>query len=128
MPANLSGSRAVGERLSMSQKRRKRPFHRDRFTEKYWAPYALAIGQASLAWNAFHESLASIFVLLLDRQLEEHEEEDRDPRPIAVWRSAKFDRPKRQMLRAVIETERKDILEAFPHFAADLTWVLDQAD
>lgn len=110
----------------MQAKKRKRRSTRDRFTEKAYQSHVMAIGQLALAWNALHESLASIFHLLLDRQLEEHE--TIDPMPIALWLSVKFDRPKRQLLKALIETEQKEFKEAFPSFESDLLWILQEVD
>ena len=109
-----------------SPKRRGR-FRKDRFTEKIWTPYVLAIGQASLAWNSLHESLAALFHLLLDRKLDEYEAE-KDPRPIAIWHSANFDRPRRQMLKAIVETEKEQLCKAFPKFKDDILWLLKEID
>jgi hypothetical protein len=122
--------RYPSRKATMPPKRRKRVRFRERFTEKTWRPYVLVIGQLALAWNAFHESLAGIFYLLLSRQSELHEDEDedRDQRPIALWASANFGRAKRQMLKAVVETERDEITKAFPGLKDDLLWILAQAD
>jgi hypothetical protein len=84
------------------------------------------------AWNALHEQLAAIFYKLLDRQvtrLDEYGMEgDGDERPIKLWTSSKFDRPKREMLKAVIDTLSDEEQAAFPKLAEEVTWILQRAD
>jgi hypothetical protein len=106
--------------------------NRERFTERELRPYVTAIGQLSLAWNALHEQLAAIFRLLLDRQItkiDEYGMEDGgDERPIKLWTSSKFDRPKRDMLKAAVSTITEEERSAFPKLVEDVTWILQRAD
>lgn len=104
----------------------------ERFTERELKPCVSAIGRLSLAWNALHEQLVAIFHVLLDRgirKLDEYGmEDDVDERPIKLWNSAKFDRPKRELLRVVIETVTDEERASFPKLVDDLTWLLQRAD
>jgi hypothetical protein len=127
----------------MGKRSRKRNFRRQRFTERAYTPYVLAIGQLALAWNDLHEQLAGLFCKILDRQegYTQNEGEDDetyfirttledqdDPRPIALWNSAKFDRPRREMLKAAVSTINKEWQQAFPKFIPEMTWVLQRTD
>jgi hypothetical protein len=113
----------------------------DSFAERAYAPYALAIGQFVLAWNALHEKLGLLFVMLLHSapgwQTDRHYEVDSEEFPddsaniqrwSGVWSSSALDRPKRAMLRALINPFIIADLRHRPQFAADLTWILDEAD
>jgi hypothetical protein len=110
----------------------RKTIHDVRYTERALKPYVSAIGQLSLAWNDLHEQLAAIFHVLLDRGVRRLDERgielDTDERPIKLWNSAKFDRPKRELLRAAIETVTDEERESFPKLLDDLTWLLKRAD
>lgn len=73
-------------------KKRRRPHINFHFTDREFAPYAMAIGQAALAWNYLQEVLATLF--------ESATGSDTNMR--AVWYSQANDRPRIQMLRAAI--------------------------
>lgn len=99
----------------------------DKFNERHFKPYAIQIGRMALSWNSLHESLGTMFGLLMG---------DKDgPMQMAVWQAAKFDRPKREILRAAfahwvapntIGTGRQKALK--PRIRGDIEWMLNQAD
>jgi len=112
---------------------------RNRFTGTPFKPYVIAIGQLTLAWNDLHEKLAALFCLLMDHQEEDdaliddtlatpQDWHERDARLIGIWNSSNFDRPRREMLKAVIANSRQDHRKAFPKLIDDMTWVLQRAD
>jgi hypothetical protein len=70
---------------------RKKAYRRETFAGRRYKPYALAIGQLTLAWNGLHEDLALLFIELLAK--------GRAYPATDLWNSAAFDRPKRAMLR-----------------------------
>jgi hypothetical protein len=113
---------------SKRKARRKRRVRGVRFTERELRPYTIALGQLALAWNAFHEQLAAIFYLLTDRQLSTPDGDDLDQRPISLWNSAKFDRQKREMLKAVVSTLTDEQAEAFPKLRGEIEWIMSRAD
>ena len=45
---------------------------------------------------------------------------------IGIWNSSNFDRPRREMLKAVIANSRQDHRKAFPKLIDDMTWVLQR--
>lgn len=102
--------------MSDAEVRRYR-FNLPKFTERKFAPYALAIGQATLAWNELHEHLGRLFGLLLDT-------ETRDP-GFAVWQSMISDRGKREALLALLDTIQPN--PKFPRLAQDVKWCVDEA-
>lgn len=105
----------------------KRLKHRRRwhnFTEAGYRPYATAIGQLALAWNDLHEKLGHLFV----RAMGFADEVCLDL-PSAVWQSANFDRPKRQMLHAAIMNSAEEgFFDGFEEVGLEILWLLKQAD
>jgi hypothetical protein len=113
----------------------------DTFSERAYKPYALAIGQFVLAWNAFHEKLGMLFVMILHSapgwDIDRNHDVDGELFPnddahierwSGVWSSAPLDRPKRAMLRGLLNSFIEADLKQFPKFIGDLSWILDQAD
>ena len=94
-------------------------FWSPRFTDKVFTPYALVIGQSSLAWNYLHEILAEIFNV-----------EFVDPYGYAIWQSLSLDRPKRSLLKAAAKTEVKEVedKEAHIHFRGEILWILGETE
>lgn len=72
---------------------KQRPHLDFQFTDKAFTPYALAIGQASLAWNSLHEALGMLFESVVEGQTNMR----------SIWYSQDFDRPRRKLLEAAIE-------------------------
>lgn len=93
--------------------------HGQRFTEKKFLPYATAIGQVALAWNDLHEVLSELFCTLYGGSW--------IAKPLAIWHSAKFDRPKRDMLRGMLVHWTNEEKQRRPKAQADITWLLDRA-
>jgi hypothetical protein len=91
-----------------------------RFTERGFRPYVLAIGQLALAWNDLHEKLGMMFVTLMGGGWVNL--------PAAVWQSAHFDRPKREMLRAAILNQTAKFEAHYPTLKDDLLYVLGQCE
>lgn len=90
------------------------------FTEDQFEPYVKAIGQLALAWNDLHERLAMLFWAVLGGGSKQ--------RPIGIWNSAKFDRPKREMLKAAVRGCTNEEILAHPSIVSDIEWILTKAD
>jgi hypothetical protein len=97
----------------------------DQFTDRVYRPYALAIGQFCLAWNDLHERLGIIFVLLcvtkratsfrIKRVTSKtlaamHYQANSMSVHAAIWNSAHYDRPKRDMLKGLLENISPDLI------------------
>jgi hypothetical protein len=93
---------------------------KESYTGKEFRPYALAIGQAALAWNGLHEALAMLFWTLLGGGFIDT--------AAGVWNSAGFDRARRGMVRGALDgtTERARIQH--PKMMSDIKFLLDRAD
>lgn len=91
-----------------------------RFTEAKFLPYATAIGQVALAWNDLHEGLAILFCTLCGG--------GGIGKWLAIWHSAKFDRPKRDMIRGAILHWTEAQQDGFPKGQKDIRWLLDRVD
>jgi hypothetical protein len=75
----------------------KRPIEYDfKFIAESYAPYALAIGQATLAWNHLQEHLAAVFLTTTKG----------DHVMAAAWYSQDYDRARRKMLEAAIQNRQ----------------------
>jgi hypothetical protein len=108
-----------------------------RFTERDFEPYALAIGQFCLAWNDLHERLGILFLLLCSakrlkpgrgnksRMNATVDEYNSLSVHAGVWSSAHYDRPKRDMLRAVVE--RVWVTQKFPELTEGIQELLKHA-
>lgn len=101
------------------RKRRTPSWKTEKFTGRHYRPYVAAIGQLALAWNAFHEDLALLFIELLAN--------GRAYPATDIWNSANYDRPKREMLRAVVKTNWSSHSQ-YSKLAADVEWLLNVAD
>ena len=115
--------------------KRRRPKLEDRFSERGYRPYIVTIGQFVLAWNSLHEKLGLLFVVLLqahrpltagDRLPEEDDHHLR--RWAGVWSSAAYDRPKRAMLKALMNPIIAADFNQFPKLLDDVSWILSEAD
>jgi hypothetical protein len=98
----------------------KRSLGQSRFTEKMFRPYVIAIGELALAWNDLHEKLASLFWTILGGGWKE--------RPIGIWNSSNFDRPRREMLKAAVVASTNSERMTFPNMVADICWVLAESE
>jgi hypothetical protein len=91
-----------------------------RFTEKPYQPYVTAIGQLLLAWSDLHERLAILFWVTTGGGYAN--------RPTAMWNSSNFDRPRREMLKAVVNSSTPKEQAQFPKMVADINWILTETD
>ncbi len=83
------------------------------FRSDDFRPYAIALGEMSLAWNDLHERLAALFWAALGIR--------NGLIPFSVWYSSKYDRAQRDMLRSLAITPAIDNIGVAP-----LSWtVLD---
>jgi len=100
--------------------KRKRPklIHGDRFTEKIFKPYVSAIGELALAWNDLHEKLGILFI----GHFSPHRLAS------ALWNSQQFDRPRRSMLKVVIENLPELTQSDYPRLRDDVLWLLGEVD
>jgi hypothetical protein len=109
-----------------------------RFTERAFKPYAVAIGQFCLAWNDLHERLGILFLALCSarrlrpgrasksRMNATVDEANSFSVHAAVWHSGHYDRPKRDMLRAAVETVW--VADEHPKMAEGLRDLLNRTD
>jgi hypothetical protein len=98
-------------------KKKRRLTRNHRYNEKAYRPYTAAIGQLALAWNDLHEKLGTIFCTLLGAE-----------RYIALWNAPKFDRPKRDLLRALLSTVTQPEKNSAPRLIPDVTLLLNKTD
>jgi hypothetical protein len=89
----------------------------ERFTDEKFRPYALAIGQAALAWNALHEQLGSLFWTVkgggdVDRRLKK-------------WRSLRNDRFKRDELLALAKEKLNVLSDRDKKTLEEIKWLLN---
>jgi hypothetical protein len=107
----------VLQKVKKSKRRKKL----DNFSELHFRSIEIAIGRVALAWNSLHEVLGLLFTQVMGAP---HAHAELGPMYAAVWQSAKFDRPKRELLRAAIKfaVGRSDTLKA------DIEWLLLEAD
>jgi hypothetical protein len=80
--------------------------------------YALAVGRLALSWNAFQETLSTIFV----RLLQTHE-----LFAIGVWYSTDNDRAQRAMLKALLPLSAQ-AWRQYPKAADDIAWLIEEAN
>lgn len=103
----------------------------DRFTERSYKPYTAAIGQFVLAWNDLHEKLGLLFIAILvveqrgsRADVDDHMAMERWS---GLWSAPTFDRPKRDLLRALLNPFIEDDFRHRPRFVEDISWILDKA-
>lgn len=85
------------------------------FTHQRFAPYALAIGQASLAWNYLHEILGTTFEMLAQSGCTSIR---------LIWYSQEYDRMRRKMLSAAIKGRRIPSPDPHAKHCDALVWLL----
>jgi hypothetical protein len=78
----------------------KRRDHSKRYASDEFKPYVTALGQLALAWNDLQESLAGLFMTLVNPPPKEGDFVTYTP--LWVWASIKSDRSQREMLKAAI--------------------------
>jgi len=105
--------------MSKSKRRRWR-YKGDRFTERRFRPYVLAIGQVALAWNDLHEELAMLFVTMNGGGwIEPH---------LGIWNSASMDRARRAMIRGLNANYTAREKAEFPRRQPEINWLLAEAE
>ena len=94
---------------------------RPSFTEPQFEPYALAIGQLALAWNALSEQLGHLFwaLMCLDGTTME--------RPVGIWNSQSFDRGRREILKSAAIASIAH-LRYFPRLIEDVKFLCDSVE
>ncbi len=98
-------------------------FQIEPITHKSLKPYATAIGEAALAWNALQDEMAAMFWMLLGQ--------DKGREALAVWNVVENDRLQRKML---CELARITLLEKEECDAKqkqkmdDVKWLLTEAN
>jgi hypothetical protein len=91
------------------------------FTDARYRPYALAIGQLSLAWNDLHESLGSLFCHITGIG-------DVEFKMMAAWQSLMADRAKRGMLKAAFRELSANEIRLNPMATDEFTWLFKEID
>jgi hypothetical protein len=103
-----------------------------RFTSREFHPYALALGQVTLAWNDLQDTMGSMFWTLLEPPGDSDALWWRTTAPLMAWHSVRSDRTQREMLRAVIEALRPGALTPDmwrrPELFASGKWLLDHVE
>jgi hypothetical protein len=83
-----------------------------------YRPYALALGQLALAWNALHETLALLYCTIMGGGVVNQH--------LAVWHALKADRAQRDILLAAAQS---NTFESVPtRFMDDIKWICGRAD
>ena len=91
------------------------------FTHKTFRPYALAIGELTLAWNDLHETLAMLFCTVMGGGWVGHY--------LAIWHAIKVDRAQRDILMAVLKSKRTPGLSlGRPEVYEHAKWICDRAN
>ncbi len=93
---------------------------RHQFTEPEFIDHVKAIGQLLLAWNDFHERLASLFVSAVGGGWM--------GRPLALWHAVRSDLSKRQMLKIAIGEIPDGELGSRDKLVGEIKWTLKKAD
>lgn len=101
------------------QKEKKRAVITD-FTSPIFRPYALAIGQAALAWNDLHERLALLFERVLGTPSHNV--------ALKIWHSSIQDRASREMLKSALDEIPFHWPRGYPNAQDDVKWLLDRID
>jgi hypothetical protein len=86
----------------------------ENFKETAFEPYALAIGQLTLAWNDLHERLANLFWGIMGGGFPD--------RALGIWNSANFDRARREMLKAAARATTPREADEYPKMLEDIKW------
>ncbi len=97
------------------RKKKVRPLSRSA-VRRHFKPYAIEIGQVTLAWNGLHQNLCVFFWFALGA----------GHIPSIIWNKLSNDRIQRDILRVVIEAGGIDARDR--RLTADLLWLLDEAD
>jgi hypothetical protein len=92
------------------------------YASRAYAPYALAIGQAALAFNHFHDVLGVAFFGINQSPVSGLSQ------CIAIWQAAQLDRPKRQLFRAALLHLEPISEKRRPLLRSEFEWLLNQAD
>jgi hypothetical protein len=88
------------------------------YTHPAFRPYALAIGQAALAWNDLHEMLCFLFCSLMGGgPANQH---------FAIWHILKSDRAQRDVLLAAAKNNYMTLIPE--NLENDIEWLCKQAD
>lgn len=95
-------------------------FRFPRFTEDRFQPYALAVGQATLAWNDLHEHMGRLFSMVVVTTGTSREQ------ALAIWQALIVDRAKRQVLMAGVENLPD--LDPWPMLKPDVAWLCERVN
>lgn len=95
-----------------------------KFSRQEYRAYALAIGQASIAWNYLQEELGAAFALLVVK---------RGYDGATVWYANNFDRPRRELLKAALSKAyevdpTEEMRQRRHHVHTEILWVISEAD
>jgi hypothetical protein len=91
------------------------------FEEPAFEPYATAIGRIALAWNDLNERLANLFWIVIGAVTGGQTQP-----AIAIWNSANFDRPRREVLKAAASAT--PARAHLPRLADDVKWLCDRTE
>jgi hypothetical protein len=96
-----------------------------RFTAPEFKPYALALGQLTLAWNDLHEALASLYWTTKEDTLP-NPGDSYSNEPLWDWHAVKSDQGQRNKLRVAVNESSADWGRS--GLGESIQWLLDQAD
>lgn len=91
----------------------------ERYSGRHFQPYAIAIGQSSMAWNDLHEWLGLLFDFILQTT---------GNAGLAIWHSANADRASREMLKSILHTVGYKWPRGFPKAEEDIEWILTRTN
>lgn len=95
------------------------PAIHDLHKHKDYEPYALALGKLIHAWNHLHETLGTLFWVVMNVQ--------DGTVPLAVWHSTPNDHAQREMLKAAVFASRnKGRFAQTPKATDEILWLLEQ--
>jgi len=101
--------------------KRRRKFDPDRsppYTDKVFLPYVTALGQLALAWNGLHQTLALLFLTVMDAKISNQY--------LAIWHALKTDRAQRDILLAATKSNYRGAVPL--NMIEDIEWLCKKAD
>jgi hypothetical protein len=88
------------------------------YTHKAFRPYALALGQLTLAWNDLHQSLAMLFCSVMGGGFVSPY--------LSIWHALKSDRAQREILMAAMQAQFLNGGSEQLH--SEIVWICKRAD
>jgi hypothetical protein len=97
----------------------------NRYATPEFAPYALALGELTLAWNDLQEELCRIFSIVMSDAPVEGTFVDWTP--VHAWAAVRSDRSQRAMLQAVAENPPRAWAQ-FANWQTEVVWLIQRSN